>query len=128
MLRYPNDNFFPHRARKWARRVEDPYRMPCRVRKEVKLEPPAMARIRKKRKQPSPYFQKKKKISRMGVICAPSSKHGIVPIFSIYNFLNISLFFFFILRKLSVNMCVFVMYAWHTFKLSSFFYFYILVA
>ena len=38
----------PRRARKEARRVEDPYRMPFRVKKEVWLEPPAEAKIRKK--------------------------------------------------------------------------------
>ena len=38
------------RARKGACKVGDPCRMPCRVRKEVWLEPPAGARIRKTEK------------------------------------------------------------------------------
>ncbi len=49
--------FWPRRARKGARRVGDPYRIPCRVRKEGWTEP------------------------RRGAegSCAPSPKHGIVP-------------------------------------------------
>ncbi len=57
----------PRRARKGARRVGDPCRMPCRVRKEVWLEPPAGARIRKKRKLPPLIFKNKSKISGGGV-------------------------------------------------------------
>ncbi len=40
--------------------AENPLRMSCRVRKEVWLEPPEGAKIKKKRKYPS-YFKKKKK-------------------------------------------------------------------
>ena len=53
--------FLPHRARKGARSVGDPYRIPCRVRIEVWLEPPAGARIRKKRKIPPLIFKKNQK-------------------------------------------------------------------
>ena len=66
--------FLPHRAGKGARRVEDP----CRVRKEVWLEPPAKARIIKKNETP-PYLQKKiRNMPGGGVIGAPSPNHGIV--------------------------------------------------
>ncbi len=42
--------FLSRRARKGAHGVEDPCRMPCKVRKEVRLDPPAGARIRIKGK------------------------------------------------------------------------------
>ena len=78
------ENFvLPRRARKGARRVGDPCRMPCRVRKEVWLEPPAGARIKKTKTAP-PYFQKKIKNKRGGNICAPSAKHGKAPLKHIY--------------------------------------------
>ena len=51
------------------RRVGDPCRMPCRVRKEVWLEPPAGARIRKKTKTTRPYL-KKNKNKRGGYLCS----------------------------------------------------------
>ena len=50
--------FLPRRAIKGARRVGDPCRMTCRVRKEVWLEPLVGARIRKKRKHLPPYLKK----------------------------------------------------------------------
>ena len=64
-------------ARKGARRVGDTYRMPCRVRKEVWLEPrrvraPLKARIRKKTKNQIR--------EGVGVNCAPRSQHGRVPV------------------------------------------------
>ncbi len=71
--------FLPRRARKGACRVGDPCRIPCKVRKEVWLEPPAGARIRKKKILHSPYLKKIKKAGG-GVICAPSPKHGIVSV------------------------------------------------
>ncbi len=72
-LKYLVDKvFFP-------RRVGDPCRMPCRVRKEVWLEPREGAKIRKKLKHSPPYFQKKIQIKRGGGICAQSPIHGIVP-------------------------------------------------
>ena len=56
--------FWPRRARKGARRVGDPCRIPYRVKKEFWLEPPAGARIKKNY---PPYFQKKSKISGGGL-------------------------------------------------------------
>ena len=54
--------------------------MPCRIRKEVRLEPPQELELDENENYlPHPYFQKKSKISGEGVICAPSPKHGIVP-------------------------------------------------
>ncbi len=55
--------------------------MPCRVRKEVWLEPLAGSIIRKKTKHP-PYLKIIKKLGPgKGVICASSAKQGIVPTF-----------------------------------------------
>ncbi len=47
----------------------------------TRLEPPAWAKIKRRKSEntPSTYFQKKSKISGVGVICAPIPKHGIVP-------------------------------------------------
>ena len=54
------------------------------VKSPAGLEPPAMARIRKKRRHPPPLI-KKIKIRGVGGICAPSSKHRIVPIVQIHK-------------------------------------------
>ena len=61
----------PRRVRKGARRIGDPCRMPCKVRKEVWLEP-RRVRIRKNENYP-PLFKKKSKISG-GDICAKHRK------------------------------------------------------
>ena len=60
----------------YSARVGDPCRMPCRVRKEVWLEHPVGARIRRRKNEnyPSLIFKKKSKISGGEVICAPSPK------------------------------------------------------
>ena len=74
-------DFLPRRARKEARRVGDPCRIPCRVRKEVWLEPRRVRALElEKKKTTPPLFKKKSKISGEGVICAPSAKHGKAPI------------------------------------------------
>ncbi len=91
-LKQRNGKKFSLQGKKSGPQGRDPCRMPCRVRKEVWLEPPAGARIRRKKlKLPTPLISKKKSKISVGVICSPSP---IVPLkLLIYFFLTILFIF-----------------------------------